>query len=279
MDALTWNQRPELHRPVLVAAFAGWNDAGDAATGAARWLASQWGARDLASIDPEEFFDFTATRPVVHLSQGSSRSVEWPVNHFSVARAPSGRDVVFLHGIEPHLKWRTFCTLVLDVAREVGAEIVLTLGGLLADVPHTHPAPVTAHSTDPELLTRFNFRPSQYEGPTGVVGVLHHACLDAGIPSASLWVAVPHYVSQTASPKAMLALVRRTADVLDIPVDTTDLELASAAYERQVTDVVAADEEMAEYVAQLEANDESDELDSADRLAAEAERFLRGQGE
>ncbi len=279
MTALRWEHRPELDRPVLVAAFAGWNDAGEAATGAVKHLAEQWRARSFASIDPEDFFDFTETRPLVKLRDGVTRTIEWPSNRFTWAKAAAGGpDVVFLHGTEPQLKWRTFSDSVIECAREINASMVITLGGLLADVPHTRPSHVSGTTADPALLDRLGLQPSQYEGPTGIVGVLHYACSRAGIPSASFWVSVPHYVGHAASPKAALALVERTCSLLGVTVETTDLEIASVAHEQQVTEVVEEDEDMVFYVLQLEESDDA-ERGQAERIAAEAERFLRGHGE
>lgn len=280
MSALEWESHPELDRPVLVAAFAGWNDAGEAATTAVRYLASQWRAKGFASIDAEDFFDFTETRPMVRLEDGVTRSIEWPSNLFTAGTVPGrSRDVVFLHGTEPQLKWRTFTEAVLECARAIDASMVVTLGGLLADVPHTRAPHVTVNTTDAALMERLDLTPSHYEGPTGISGILHDACTKAGIESASLWVAVPHYVSQTPSPKAALALVERTAELLDVPVKTVDLEIASAAYEQQVTEVVEDDEDMVTYVMQLEESVDEEQVVNGDNLTAEVERFLRNQNE
>ena len=197
---------------MLVAAFEGWSDAGDAASSAAKYLAAAWHARPFASIDGEEFFDFTSTRPHVRLVDGVRR-IDWPTNEFAAAPMPgSKRDIVFLHGVEPQLKWRTFCTAVMGVAEAVGAEMALTLGALLTDTPHSHPVRITGTTADKELANRLGFMPSRYEGPTGITGVLHQACAEAGIPSASLWASVPHYVAAAPNPKAALALVRRLED-------------------------------------------------------------------
>src|SRR4051812_22788355 len=292
VELVTWERHPQLRRPVLVAAFEGWSDAGDAASAAAKYLAAAWNARPFASIDGEDFFDFTSTRPQVRLVDGV-RHIDWPTNQFSAAPLPSGRrDVVFLHGVEPQLKWRTFCTAVLDVATAVGAEMAITLGALLTDTPHSRPVRITGTTADKELANRLGFMPSRYEGPTGITGVLHDALSRGSIPSASLWASVPHYVSQVTSPKAALALVERTASLLDAPVEITELQIAAAAYERSVDERVQDDPEAAAYVQQLEEaaeaedDDEEDtgaglmeppELPSRDALAAEVERFLRDQ--
>lgn len=281
MDHLHWERRPELRSPVLIAAFEGWNDAGDSASNAARYLADAWSAEPFASIDPEDFYDFSSTRPQVRLVEGFTRQIDWPSNALASAAVPGrDRDVVFLQGVEPQLKWRTFCSMITGMAQDLGVELVVSLGALLADVPHSRPVRITGTAADDELVNRLNLTRSRYEGPTGIVGVLHDAFRGASIPSASLWAAVPHYVAGTPSPKATLALVTRAADLLGANVETTDLEIASAAYERQVTDVVEGDEDVADYVRRLEeaadsGEDDEAELPSGDALAAEVERFLR----
>ncbi len=280
---MRWDHRPRLRRPVLVAAFEGWNDAADAASGAARYLKASWGARPFATIDPEEFYDFSSTRPQVRLAEGFTREIIWPSNELSGASLPeTGRDVVVLIGTEPQLRWRTFCAQVVGVARDLGAELVVTLGALLADVAHTRPVRVTGTAADGELVRRLNLERSTYEGPTGIVGVLHDACRRADLPSASLWAAVPHYVAATPSPKATLALVKRASTLLSTPLVTADLEQRAADYELQVSEVVATDEDVAAYVRRLEeAGDAADEEplrpQSGDAIAAELERFLRDQ--
>jgi predicted ATP-grasp superfamily ATP-dependent carboligase len=281
MEIVRWEGRPRLRKPVLVAAFEGWNDAGDAASTAAHYMAVAWGADRFATIDPEEFYDFTATRPQVRMVDEGARRIEWPTNEWAAASLPGPRDVLFLHGTEPQLRWRTFCATVLGVARATGAEMVVTLGSLLTDTPHTRPVPLTG-TAGPELAGRLGVRRSRYEGPTGIVGVLHDACARADLPSASLWAAVPHYVGQVPSPKAALALVERASAILEAPVDTSELRDAAEAYERQVTEQVEDDENALAYVRQLEeAADEDDEepipFPTQDALAAEVERFLREQ--
>jgi proteasome assembly chaperone (PAC2) family protein len=281
MDHVHWDEHPKLRRPVLVAAFEGWNDAADAASTAARYLKERWGARPFATIDPEEFFDFSSTRPHVRLTGGLQREIVWPRTELSAAALPdTGRDVVVLLGSEPQLRWRAFCAQVVAVAKEVGAELVVTLGALLADVPHTRPVRVTGTAVDPDLVTRLGLERSTYEGPTGIVGVLQDAFRTAGLQSTSLWAAVPHYVAATPSPKATLALVRRAASLLSTPVITDDLEQRAIDYERQVSEVVATDDDVAAYVRRLEESADADdplELQSGDALAAELERFLREQ--
>jgi proteasome assembly chaperone (PAC2) family protein len=279
-DELQFESRPELERPVMIAAFRGWNDGGQGASLAGAYLARAWAATQFASIDPENFYDFQATRPMVSLVDGASRQVDWPENTFLHAPMPgSGRDAIILLGVEPNLRWRTFSELITGVARDFGAELVLTLGSLLADVPHTRPSPVTGSATDPELIDQLGLQASRYEGPTGMVGVLHDACSRAGLKSASLWAAVPHYVSLTPSPRAAKALVDRLSDLLDADIDTAELDEAADSYAQQVSEAVAADDETQSYVQDLERRvdelgDESD-LPSGDALAAELTRFLR----
>jgi proteasome assembly chaperone (PAC2) family protein len=273
--------RPQLQRPVMVTAFRGWNDGGQGASLAGGYLARAWSAEKFAEIDPETFFDFQATRPQVSLVEGMTRRIDWPENSFFSARLPGGtRDVVLLLGVEPNLRWRTFAALVTDLAKDLGVQMVVTLGSLLADVPHTRPAPVTGSATDPELVEQLGLQQSRYEGPTGIVGVVHDACRAAGIPSASLWAAVPHYVSLTPSPRAAKALCDRLADLLDVRLDTTELDEAGDAYAQQVSEAVASDADTAAYVEELERRvdsiaEEDQELPSGDALAAELTRFLR----
>ncbi len=283
MEHVRLENVPALRRPVLVAAFEGWNDAADAASSAARYLRDRWSARPFADIDPEEFYDFSSTRPYVRLVDGVTRQIDWPSNEISAAELPgTSRDVVVLLGTEPQLRWRTFASEVVGLAGRLNIELVVILGALLADVPHTRPVRVTGTAADSHLVERLDLAHSTYEGPTGIVGVLHDAFRQADLPSASLWAAVPHYVAATPSPKASLALVRRTARLLSTSVTTDDLESAADDYERQVSEVVAADDDVSAYVSRLEASvDEGDladmEIPSGDALAAELERFLRDQ--
>ena len=279
MAELHVSRRPSVERPVLIAAFRGWNDGGQGASLAAGYLAKTWDARRFGEIDPEGFFDFQATRPHVRLEEGLTRRIDWPETVFFHAR-PHGmeRDAVLLLGVEPNLRWRTFSRIVVDFAKELGVELVVTLGALLADVPHTRPTPVTGSATDPELIERLGLQASRYEGPTGIVGVLHDACKSAEIPSASLWAAVPHYVSLAPSPKAAAALCERLATLLGAEIDTAELDDATETYVHQVSEAIAADEETAAYVEDLERRaDELDESDlpSGESLAAELSRFLR----
>jgi proteasome assembly chaperone (PAC2) family protein len=279
---MRWDERPRLRKPVLIAAFEGWNDAAEAATTAARYLRDRWGGRPFASLDPEEFYDFSSTRPHVKLAEGLTRKIVWPANDLSAAVLPTeDHDVVLLIGTEPQLKWRTFCAQMVDVAVELGVEFIVTLGALLADVAHTRAVKVTGSAATAELATSLGLQRSRYEGPTGIVGVLHDAFASAGISSASLWAAVPHYVAGTPSPKAALALVERTAKLLEVQVVTADLAQLAADYERQVSEVVEADEDVAAYVSRLEESedDEGLELASGEELAAELQQFLREQGD
>jgi predicted ATP-grasp superfamily ATP-dependent carboligase len=284
MEHVIRTAHPRLRAPVLLAAFEGWNDAGEAATFAVRFLADQWGATSFASIDPEEFFDFTTTRPEVRLDEGMMREIVWPSNELLWASVPGADvDVVLLVGTEPQLRWRTFAGEIVDLARELDARLVVTLGALLAEVPHTRPVSIVGNAYDAELVARLGLQHSRYQGPTGIVGVLHDAMRSASIPSASLWGAVPTYVPGAPSPKAALALIERTAELLAVPVQTTELEIASASYERQIDSLVADDDDTAAYVARLEADadtieedDDDDELDPDDGdLIEEVERFLR----
>jgi proteasome assembly chaperone (PAC2) family protein len=265
---------------VLVAAFRGWNDGAQGASLAASFLAQAWQARRFADIDPEEFFDFQAVRPHVALEGGITRRISWPETAFYHAAVPDkDRDAVLVLGFEPNLRWRTFTGEIVSLAQELGAELVVTLGALLADVPHTRPAPVTGSATDPKLVEELGLAASRYEGPTGIVGVLHDACREAGVPSASLWAAVPHYASLASSPKAALALCTRLGNLLDVKLALDDLERAAEAYERQVSEAVASDEETEAYVRELENRRDAlgEELDvpSGETLAAELTRFLR----
>jgi predicted ATP-grasp superfamily ATP-dependent carboligase len=283
-EELHIHSRPELEKPVLIAAFRGWNDGAQAASLAAGYLAKNWDAEQFAEIDPENFFDFQATRPHVSLEDGLTRRIDWPETGFYHAR-PDGfdRDVVLLLGIEPNLRWRTFSDLVVGLASELEVELMITLGALLADVPHTRPSPVTGSASDSELVERLGLSASRYEGPTGIVGVLHDACREAGIPSASLWAAVPHYVSLTPSPRAAVALCERLGSLIGVDIDVEELEEAAQSYEEQVSEAVASDEETASYVEELERRsdsiEESTDLPSGDALAAELTRFLRERDE
>src|ERR687892_581922 len=240
MEELRLASRPTLRRPVFIAAFRGWNDGGQGASLAAGFLARTWGAARFADIDPEGFFDFQATRPHVSLVDGITRQIDWPDNAFYHGAMPgTDRDALLLLGVEPNVRWRTFTQLVTSLATDLGVELVVTLGSLLADVPHTRAAPVTGSASDPELVEELGLQLSRYEGPTGIVGVLHDAFRTAGVPSVSLWAAVPHYVSLAPSPRAALALCERLGGIIGAPIDTSELAEAAESYQRQVTEAGA----------------------------------------
>jgi predicted ATP-grasp superfamily ATP-dependent carboligase len=278
-DELRIHERSDLERPILISAFRGWNDGGQGASLAAGYLARLWDAELIADVDPEEFFDFQATRPQVKLEDGLTRQIVWPETAFYRAR-PEGfdRDIVLLLGVEPNLRWQAFTRLIVDYAADLGVELVVSLGSLLADVPHTRPCPVTGSATDPELVERLGLQASRYEGPTGIVGVLHDACRRQSLPSVSFWAAVPHYVSLTPSPRAALALCERLGSLLEVDIDVEELQEAAEGYVEQVSRAVATDADTQAYVDELETRaDELDEADlpSGDALAAELTRFLR----
>ena len=278
MTHLVRTAEPTLHQPVVVAAFEGWNDAGEAATFATKFLAERWNAEVFATLDPEEFFDFTSTRPHVQLDESNMREIVWPATTMSSASIRANDlDVIFVIGSEPQLKWRTFCQEIVDVARGYDARLVVTLGALLAEVPHSRPVSIVGTAYEPELVRRLGLTQSTYQGPTGIVGVLHDAFRRAGVPSASLWAAVPTYVPSAPSPKAALALVERITELLKVSVSTTDLEIAAASYERQIDELVADDEDTAEYVARLEREADDTPIDAGAHgdLIAEVERYLR----
>jgi predicted ATP-grasp superfamily ATP-dependent carboligase len=273
------HERSDLERPILISAFRGWNDGGQGASLAAGYLARLWDADLIADLDPEEFFDFQATRPHVKLEDGLTRQIVWPETAFYRARPECfDRDIVLLLGVEPNLRWQAFTRLIVDYAADLGVELVVSLGSLLADVPHTRPCPVTGSATDPELVERLGLQASRYEGPTGIVGVLHDACRRQNLPSVSFWAAVPHYVSLTPSPRAALALCERLGSLLEVEIDVEELQEAAEGYVDQVSRAVATDADTQAYVDELESRaDELDEADlpSGDALAAELTRFLR----
>jgi len=287
-DRITHHADVELRQPVLVAAFRGWNDAGDAASFAAAHLGRVWSASELASIDPEDFYDFQAVRPQVELIEGVTRKITWPSNEFMAAKLDGvEHDVIVLVGTEPSTKWRTFANLIVETARAHDVRLVITLGALLADVPHSRDVPITGTAVDPELIERLDLQRSRYEGPTGIVGVLHEAFSQAGIDSASLWAAVPHYLAVTPNPKAALALVERATQLVGVAAEMDDLQRATSVYEERVTEMVSSDEDVQAYVRMLEdRTDERENLEemdptqmpSGDDIAAELERFLRDKG-
>jgi proteasome assembly chaperone (PAC2) family protein len=285
MQPLRWERRPDgLRAPALVCAFKGWNDAGESATKALSYMGASLDATRFAVIDPEEFVDYQATRPSVRLIDGLTRKIEWPefeVYEALVPRAP--RDLVLLSGPEPASRWRAFCRQVIDLAEALGVQMVVTLGALLADVPHTRPVSLTGMASDEVLIERLGLQPPTYEGPTGIVGVLHAACVEAGMPAASLWAAVPHYVAVVPNPKGALALLRRLESLVGVTVDGSELEAAAVEYDRQVSRAVELDPEVQAFVERLEraadeeAGDPGD-LPSGDVLAREFQRFLRQRG-
>ncbi|MGE4567006.1 MAG: PAC2 family protein [Acidimicrobiales bacterium] len=278
---LRWTEKATLKAPILLAAFEGWNDAGEASSTAVRYLRDHFEARPVATIDAEDFFDFTVARPMVQLDHQEKRTIKWPSTVVSVAEvAGSTHDLVTLIGHEPQLRWRTFADQVFEAAQALGAVQIITLGSLLVDVPHTRPVQIYGSSDDQELAQRLAISPSAYQGPTGIVGVLASRLREHGIPTASFWAGVPAYVSNAPSPKAALALVNRVCQAFDTSFTCTDLEISAAAYERQVSDIVAEDESTATYVEQLEEDfdaQEQDFQDDPDRLVSEVEDFLRDQ--
>ena len=272
---------PPLRDPVMVAAFEGWNDAGEAASGAVAHLQRIWGAEPFAELDPEEYHDFQVNRPQVTLEDGR-RQIVWPTTRLFWARPPgAAHDVVLVRGIEPSMRWRTYIEEVLGYAAELDVRTLVTLGALLADVPHTRPIPVTATSEDPELMRRLAVESSPYEGPTGIVGVLHDAASRAGIAGLSMWAAVPHYVGQAPSPKATLALLRRVEELLDVTVPLGDLPEDARAWEHGVDELAEEDSEIADYVRQLEEAKDTADLPEAsgEAIAREFERYLRRRGD
>ena len=279
-------RRPEgigpLHDAVLVAAFEGWNDAGDAATGAVEHLEDVWRARAVVEVDPDDFYDFQVNRPTVSLVDGATRRISWPTTRFSVCRPPgASRDVVLVRGLEPNMRWRGFCEELLAVSRQLGVQTVVTLGALLADNPHTRPVPVNGSSSDPGTARALGLERSRYEGPTGIVGVFQDACATDGIPALSFWAAVPHYVSSPPCPKATVALLRRVEDLLDIPVPLVDLPERARQWERSVDELAAEDGDIAEYIAALEEREPETDLPEAsgEAIAKEFERYLRRGGD
>ena len=291
---ITWVDESPRKRPAFVAAFTGWNDAGDAASGALAWLASRWETTEVATLDPEPFYDFADTRPRLHLEDDGARSLIWPSNDLMAAtvtgaETPDGADteLALLVGTEPQLKWRTFAQQIVDMAQRLDSPLVVTLGALLSDVPHTRPTPIYGSSDDPEMAAQLGLTPSSYEGPTGIVGVLHNACATAGLNTASLWAAVPGYASEIPSPKASLALVRRLGTLLDLSPDTSELEEMAESYERHVSELADQADETSEYIAELESafdreaeeNGEIEEMRSTDpgEFVDQIEQFLRDQ--
>ena len=299
MDHVRWMAQPTLQRPTIIAAFTGWNDAGDAASNSVRHLIEAWNAQPLAEIDPEEFTDFATVRPHVRLTGGMTRSIVWPTVGLWSASTPGG-DVILVLGPEPALRWRLFGEQIVTAAQRFGASMLLTLGALLADVPHSRPVQLMGTATDQTMIDRFDLQRSRYEGPTGIVGVLHDAFAHTDLPSASLWAAVPAYASQVPSPKAALALVERACEMLGCPASTARLVADAGEYDARVSAFVGDDDDLIGYVSRLESladngelddddDDEDDEVGgnepiddtrlNSDELMAEVERFLRDQGD
>jgi proteasome assembly chaperone (PAC2) family protein len=285
MESLSWETDvPTLRSPILVCSFRGWNDAAGAASTALAALASAFEAELIARVDPEEYFDFQETRPTITLSEGQARHIEWPQNNLISAPVPAAeRDLVLLDGTEPNLRWRTFSETIATAADALGVEMVVTMGALIAEVSHTLPVPITGLASDAELVEDLDLQRSTYEGPTGIVGVLHDCCNQVGITSASLWAAVPHYVAAVPNPKAALALLRRLEGLTGIAVEARELEEEADSYEEQIGRAVAANPEIAELVERIEAEQveqlgDGEDLPSADTIAREFQRFLRQQG-
>jgi proteasome assembly chaperone (PAC2) family protein len=284
VETLRWEgDPPELLSPGLVAAFAGWNDAASAATTALEAAAVNLDAEPIARIDPEEFYDFQVTRPTIRLTDGQARHVDWPQNTFVGARTGAERDLVLLSGIEPNLRWRSFAEAILDVCERMGVEMVVTMGALIADVAHSRPVPITGLASDPELVERLDLSRSNYEGPTGIVGIVHDECRRRNVVSASLWAAVPHYVAAVPNPKAALALLRRLEGLTGVAVEASELEDAMERFEQQVDRAVRANPEIQELVQRLEAEQEAtfsigEEVPDGDEIAQDFQRFLRQRG-
>ncbi len=283
VDSLSWHGAvPQLRSPLLICAFRGWNDAAGAASTALATVADSFDTDLIADLDPEEYFDFQATRPTIELVEGQSRRIDWPRNRLIGVPIPGAdRDFVLLDGTEPNLRWRTFSETIATAADALGVEMVITLGALIAEVSHTLPVPVTGLASDDELVAELDLQRSSYEGPTGIVGVLHDCCRQVGMTSASLWAAVPHYVAAVPNPKAALALLRRLEGLTGIAVDATELEEETASYEEQIGRAVAANPEISELVERIEAEQVEqfgvggEDLPSADTIAREFQHFLR----
>jgi proteasome assembly chaperone (PAC2) family protein len=286
VDSLTWHgDLPHLRSPLLICAFRGWNDAAAAASTAVGSIASSFDARLIAQVDPEEYFDFQTTRPTISLDEGQTRRIEWPANNLYAVLIPGAdRDLVLLDGTEPSLRWRTFSETIATAADALGVERVITLGALIAEVSHTLPVPITGLASDRQMVEELELERSNYEGPTGITGVVHDLCRRSGMDSVSLWAAVPHYVAAIPNPKAALALLRRLEGLTGIAVEASELEEETTDYEEQITRAIAANPEIEELVARIEAEqvnllaDEGEDLPSADSIAREFQRFLKQRG-
>jgi len=279
-----------LRRPILILAFSGWNDAAESATGAAKFLCDRWSARKVAAIEPDELYNFAQQRPLIKFRPGSrtEREMTWPANEFFVSQESSlPRDVIVGIGVEPHLRWRAFADLILDLARRCEVTMAITLGALLAEVPHTRPVRLTGYASDMELRARLRITPTRYEGPTGIVGVLNNAFRDAGLATASVWANVPHYISSMANPHATMALLRRVLEFLDWTTDLEEFEEAARQFDAQLAEILKNNAKATRYVRELEARDRQTAEDEAPEPAAaedlpdpadlirELEQFLR----
>ncbi|WP_232676900.1 PAC2 family protein [Nocardioides sp. R-C-SC26] len=275
-------EAPALVSPVVIAAFEGWNDAADAASSVVDHLIEVWDARIVAALDPEDFYDFQVNRPMVGLDENGHRRLTWPTTRIAIAQPPHlDRDVILIRGIEPSMRWRQFCAELLATCDDLGAELVITLGALLADTPHTRPIPVNGTATEPDLVDRLALEPSTYEGPTGIVGVLQDACVRVDMPAVSYWAAVPHYVAQPPCPKATLALLQQLEELLETTIPLGDLPEDARAWERGVDELAQEDEDIADYVRSLEEARDTTDLPEAsgDAIAAEFERYLKRRGD
>ena len=273
---------PTLRKPVRIAAFEGWNDAGSAASAAVEHLIDVWDAQEIAYFDPEDYYDFQVNRPLVQVTESSAREIEWPTTSISVATpAHLDRDFVIVRGIEPSMRWRTFCEELIGIIDDLEVELVVTLGALIAEVPHTRPIHILGSGSDSAISLRYGLQPSRYEGPTGIVGVLQNACMIAGIDALSLWAQVPHYVSQPPCPKASLALVNRLDDLLGVRIPIDDLQEEATAWELGVNQLSQEDNDVAQYVHGLEEQQDAAELPEAsgDAIARDFERYLRRREE
>lgn len=285
MTSPTPDNLPKLRRPVVIAAFGGWNDAGDAASAAIEHLALTWDAVEIYDIDPDDYYDYQSSRPIVSQTAGVVRRLEWPSTGVSYCRVPTAeRDLILVLGLEPNLRWRQFCAEIVEVALSLGAEMAVTLGSLLADIPHTRPVPVSGSAHSAEVAAQFGFSESRYEGPTGITGVLQDAFIQAGIPAVALWASVPHYVGHPPNPKATLALLKSLDEVLHLGIPLGLLPEQADHWESDITDMTSEDEDMAGYVRELEEREDDEQTATAlsevdgDTLAAEFERYLRRRG-
>ena len=283
MDPIRRLHRPVLRRPRALVAFEGWNDASDAASGAAAYVIGQYDAEPFAVLEPEEFFDFQTHRPEVEVDDGGTRSLTWPSTRFFAVNLPDrDHDLVVVLGEEPNLRWKTFCRHIAEVFAENAVEEAVLLGAFICQVPHTVPVPVVGVATEPALVKSLGLLRSRYEGPTGIVGVLLEAMREEGIPTVSLWGAVPHYLSANPNPKAMLALLDKAATILDVPVDATELSQVAGEFESRVDAAVEQSEDLGQYIARLEKEAETEDLfgsqlneGDAGQLVQEVEEFLR----